>query len=272
MTKGARPPLRRRICNNRGVRARVVILVFALLSSACATSSRLVPNAAEWREAAVHAIKDPDTWVPAALALGVVATDSDHEISDWAADETPLFGSNENAADWSDQTKLAAHLVMLGTAFAPREEPTPLARRAWTAVGNELATIPSDFVTTMLKEGTDRERPDASNRASFPSGHASGSASYLAVTERNLEAVRAGRNAKRATMIAARLLVATTSWARIEARKHYPTDVLVGMALGNLLTSLVDRAFRPSDARELKVMFERRDEGVAVLFTLRLAE
>jgi membrane-associated phospholipid phosphatase len=33
------------------------------------------------------------------------------------------------------------------------------------------------------------------------------------------------------------------AWARVEGEKHYPTDVLVGAALGNFLTRFVHDAF-----------------------------
>ena len=34
-----------------------------------------------------------------------------------------------------------------------------------------------------------------------------------------------------------------TSWARIEAGWHYPSDTLAGMALGNFIASFINDAF-----------------------------
>jgi membrane-associated phospholipid phosphatase len=33
------------------------------------------------------------------------------------------------------------------------------------------------------------------------------------------------------------------AWARVEARKHYPSDVLAGAALGHFLTAFIHDAF-----------------------------
>jgi hypothetical protein len=37
----------------------------------------------------------------------------------------------------------------------------------------------------------------------------------------------------------AHTLAAATAWARVEAEKHYPTDVLAGAALGHFLTAVI---------------------------------
>ena len=39
------------------------------------------------------------------------------------------------------------------------------------------------------------------------------------------------------------VLTLGTSWARIEAGWHYPSDTLVGMALGNFIASFINDAF-----------------------------
>jgi hypothetical protein len=40
------------------------------------------------------------------------------------------------------------------------------------------------------------------------------------------------------------------AWARVEGEKHYPTDVLVGAALGNFITRFVHDAFMNLDEHE----------------------
>ena len=43
---------------------------------------------------------------------------------------------------------------------------------------------------------------------------------------------------------AGNLVVASgVAWARVEARRHYPSDVLAGAALGHFLTAFVHDAF-----------------------------
>lgn len=61
-----------------------------------------------------------------------------------------------------------------------------------------------------LKSATNRTRPNVVNDRSLPSGHASTTA---------------------------------TAWARIEAGKHHPPDVLRGAALGNFVAIFTTRTF-----------------------------
>jgi hypothetical protein len=39
------------------------------------------------------------------------------------------------------------------------------------------------------------------------------------------------------------LLTAGTAWARVEAKRHYPADILAGMAIGHFISSFVNDAF-----------------------------
>ncbi|HEY5611056.1 MAG TPA: phosphatase PAP2 family protein [Thermoanaerobaculia bacterium] len=243
-----------------------------LLASGCATSSpsRLFPSAAEWRQAAGSAIRDPDTWVPAAAAIAVAASGQDQEISDWASRETPIFGSTAKADSMSDELKASVHLTMLATALVPNRNDDSLPRRLLVGAQNEATTIPNELLTDFLKREIGRERPDESNRAAFPSGHASTSATYAAIAERNLESSKLTPRTRRMTMIAARVLVGGTAWARVEAKKHYPTDVLAGIALGNALTVFVDRAFRAERKEPPRIAIEPTRDGVAVMFRMSL--
>ena len=75
----------------------------------------------------------------AAIAIGVTGTDE--RISDWAADETPLFGSRENAVEMSGRLKGALHLLMVGTALVPNDSADSWPRRVVTAAENELAAM-----------------------------------------------------------------------------------------------------------------------------------
>jgi hypothetical protein len=215
----------------------------ALLLSGCATTSKLWPSGKKWREAATNAAKHPGTWVPLAGA-GVVATGGwDHEISDWARRETPLFGSATNAEDYSDSFRAATHAGMIVTALLVREPgekrwPSMLERMAWEHVGVAAALILRDPIRRI----TDRQRPNGEPR-SFPSGHSTTAFANTAMTYRNLEALRISPAWKYGAMSAEAGCAALTAWARVEAGKHYPTDVLAGAALGNFVALLVHDAF-----------------------------
>ena len=52
-----------------------------------------------------------------------------------------------------------------------------------------------------------------------------------------------GDHTKTAMRVGVMTLAAGTAWARVEAKKHFPSDVLAGAALGNFIASFVHDAF-----------------------------
>jgi membrane-associated phospholipid phosphatase len=56
-----------------------------------------------------------------------------------------------------------------------------------------------------------------------------------------------------------------TAWARIEAGWHYPSDTLVGMAIGNFLASFFNEAFLRSDEPATGSLAITAADGGAVL-------
>jgi membrane-associated phospholipid phosphatase len=106
-----------------------------------------------------------------------------------------------------------------------------------------LAFKATDAATGALKGATDRLRPDESNRRSFPSGHASQAFSSLRLANRNLDAMHIPPWARTSLKTGNYLMASACAWARVEARKHHPSDVLAGACLGNLITTFIHDAF-----------------------------
>jgi membrane-associated phospholipid phosphatase len=249
---------------------RVPIVIATIAVSSCATlprDYRSAPTARQWRQSATAAAKDPRSWVPAAAALAIAVSGRDHDISADASREAHVFGSREDAEERSNSLKGAAHVIMLATALLPNDENDPFATRLAIAAANEVTTVPNALATAAFKKATGRSRPDESDEYSLPSGHASVAASYAAVSAKNLENARVSDATRRSLLVVSELLVAGTAWARVEAGKHYLTDVLAGAALGNLVTRTIDRAFRD---RGVPVTLKIRPApgGAAVWFTV----
>ena len=57
---------------------------------------------------AAQALRDPNVWAPVAAAVALQAGDLDEQISDQLRENTPLFGSSENALDASDDLRSAS--------------------------------------------------------------------------------------------------------------------------------------------------------------------
>ncbi len=175
----------------------VVVTTLAVLSG-CATTARrraevehgrYWPRGSSWSRAAKTAIKDPNTWVPAAGAAVVWAADWDAGISEWAVENTPLFGSPDNARDWSNDLRTLCDLSMISTALAAPNQPGPWGSR-WGRLGIEhVGGITSTSVSGLMQDAIGRERPDGSDETSFPSGHATRAFAYVANTRRNLDLI-----------------------------------------------------------------------------------
>ena len=74
-------------------------------------NATLTPGWKRVRESAVNAARDPHVWVPLAGAAIFQVDNLDHRVSDWAQRETPVFGSQEDAARWSDDFRTAASVA-----------------------------------------------------------------------------------------------------------------------------------------------------------------
>ena len=110
---------------------------------------------------------------------------------------------------------------------------------AWQAAGSFGAT---SIVTEGLKQTVARTRPDGSNRKSFPSGHTSRSFA-AAATLLNREGPALG--------VPAFLVASFVGVARVEGKKHYWSDVIVGAGIGTGIGLLLTK---------------KRDEGSQAAF------
>lgn len=214
----------------------------------------LAPGWARVRTAAVSALLAPGTWVPVGAALTLQMGDADRELSEWATERTPVFGSPEHARVASDvlYRSAAAAYVVTALATPAREQGGGWVADKCRGMGVGAAAALADReLTLFLKKSTGRARPDGSDEESFPSGHASGASVYTTLASRNLEASRlseGGRFLAGAGLVG---LTAGTAWARVEGGKHFPSDVLAGIALGHFLGAFLNDAFlgleRPVD-------------------------
>lgn len=254
----------------------VIVLALAGLGG-CATMSggeawgegaTLTPGWQRVRASAVAAAKDPYVWAPLAGAAVFQVGDWDRQVADWARREHPLFGSQRNAARWSDDLRSASSVAYVATVLA-----TPggdgadewFADKAKGFAVGLTTRLATGGVTQALKQGVGRERPDGGDHLSFPSGHASASAVNTRLASRNLRWIAMDDSTRRLLDGGLLALTVGTSWARIEAGKHYPSDVLVGMALGNFLAAFINDAFlgaAPGDRRG--VVVEAIPGGIAL--------
>jgi len=203
--------------------------------------------------AANHAFFDLQTLIPAAGALVFTVDHYDKNVSHWATNHHPIFGS-ENTAEQASEYLLytleaETFVTMLATPSGedPKDWAYSKAKGLGIELGAELVTVGT---TSLLKNATDRSRPDGGSK-SFPSSHSSNAFSSATLSNRNLNSITMPEGVRMPLQIGNLLLATGVAWARVEAGKHYPSDVLAGAALGHFLSAFIYDAFMgvPEDER-----------------------
>lgn len=248
-----------------------------LLSSTCC--GRL-PNGRGWGQdatlrpgwqriitSAVNAAKDPLVWAPLAGAAVLQINDADESISDWAVDNTPIFGSVDSAKDARGYFGTLSDATLAITLLA-----TPSGDEATDWVSAKLKGGAFEYGARFLmyssvgvfKELSGRTRPDKSNDKSFPSEHAARVSLNSTLASRNTRSLQIPERGKLALNIGYGTLSAFAAWSRVEAWGHYPSDVLVGAAWGRFLASFVYDAFLGVDNEPFLFNVYPIEDGVAV--------
>jgi membrane-associated phospholipid phosphatase len=204
------------------------------------------PSLAALHGAVVEAAKDPHVWVPLAGAALFQVNGWDRKVSNWARDNTPVFGSQRSAQAWSDHLRTATSVAYFTTvALTPGPDDTGEWMRdkaQGLAVGLAAIAV-TGAATTALKDATGRTRPNGQGTNSFPSGHTSHAAVLAGLGRDNLDAIDMEPTTRLALDTGLDALSVGTAWARIEAGAHFPSDTLVSMALGSFVSRSFDRAF-----------------------------
>ena len=255
------------------------LLAFALAGCGTLPSGRGWGEDATWRpgwervrSSAVNAARDPWVWAPLAGAAVLQIDDLDRRTADWAREHTPIFGSQHNAEEWSDDLRTASVVVHYATILATPsggdfgEWMMNKARGTLVDVAAVSATV---ALTRSLKTTVDRTRPNGQDDESFPSGHTSSSAVHTRLASRNLRSIEMPVGARRTLDVGLYALTIGTSWSRIEAGWHFPADTLVGMALGNFMASFVNDAFLGLDPGTASISVAMTPDGAVLQWRTR---
>jgi len=167
-------------------------------------------------------LTEPPVLVPLGLAAGAAAVSHwDRPLVNrigWTLGDRPRIGD-------ATMTALVAGSAVIGILF-PGE-----GRNGWDNFweGAEVFAL-NAVLTSSLKLAVGRQRPGGGTH-SFPSGHTS--AAFAAASLIN-------DNSGGALGVSAYGLAALTGYSRMEARRHYPSDVLAGAAIGILSAQVLD--------------------------------
>jgi membrane-associated phospholipid phosphatase len=230
------------------------VIVAAVLGG-CATTadgprwgsdSTVAPGWARLRESAVSAARNPRVWVPLAGAAALQVGNADREISDWAREHNPVFGSARSAADWGDRLRIVSAVAYAGTVLATpgsADSSEWLADKGRGVLGGIGAVALTSGAVLALKTTTGRERPNGEDDESFPSGNTATTAVLNQLSLRNLQSVDLPDGTRRALALGFDGLTLATAWSRVEAGAHYPSDTLTSMAISHFIGMTVNDAF-----------------------------
>lgn len=143
------------------------------------------------------------------FAVALSHSSLDKEISDWAVDNTPVYGSERTANKMSDYFRTWSGYAM---AVSPGTADERLQRFAIAESSRKIIL--------RMKDEVGRERPDGTNRLSMPSGHTA-----TTTVQGNLSSFKIFHD----------VIPALTGWARVEANRHYPSDVIAGYAIAKMM-------------------------------------
>jgi hypothetical protein len=206
----------------------------------------LTPGWDSIKTSALNAATDPETWAPIAGALALQIGNMDHRISDWASDNHPLFGSGRKAGKMSDYLEAGSGLIYFTTALATpgRNDTSDWLTDKAKGLSIGLASVGiTSGLTISTKSIVGRTRPSGSNDDSFPSGHESCVGVFTTLARRNLDYISMSQQSRLFADIGIAGLAVGTAWGRVEAKAHYPSDVLVGYALGHFISSVINDSF-----------------------------
>jgi hypothetical protein len=169
----------------------------------------------------------------------------DEKISRWAVEKKYVYGDQESTSTWSNKlNKILLYEMYLSILLTPSmDEDKSLWNYALSkgkgAFLVNMASRATHYTRDELAMFFKRERPNKLNNLSFPSGHSTEAGARNSLVRKNIESVdmsnsfRTGINTINTTMAAG------TLWARLEGQRHYPSDVLVGYALGSFVSGVI---------------------------------
>ena len=160
------------------------------------------------------------------IGLTGLAFTVDHRVQDYFLENNPM----KHPANIGDKVGRGYFPVVVGMALLGAGEWSDDKKMADTGVVTLEALLVTVIATESLKFVTDRKRPNDRDNMSFPSGHASSTASLAAsVSEMYDWDLRIA--------VPLYMVTAFVGASRIQSNDHHLSDVIAGITLGTLVGS-----------------------------------
>lgn len=197
------------------------------------------------RKAFVKNATSPHVYVPVASAGVIHVMAWDNKISHWVNKERTVFNEQHEADNYSDNLNTIQLYEMYLSILAPpsNDEKGSLGAYAMNKLKGGLLTNVSASASRVfqhrVRSWTNRRRPNAKDFNSMPSGHATEAGARRVLTARNLSFSGWSQNIQNGINGMNTMMSLAVMWARVEGKRHYPTDVLLGYSLGNFVSGFI---------------------------------
>lgn len=235
------------------MRVSLLIVLFSVSSFASSWSyDPLIPSERDIKDSLYESATHPMTLYPLIGALILSIKPWDHNLSKWANEKLPVYGSANKAGQASDEIRdiltYSALLTTLATSTSKDSSLVLAKLKGFTVITAGYSLTYN--VTDVGKTNVGRRRPNGSDTRSFPSIHSASSAALASIASNNLNNMEyLGKSVIFPLQVLHYALAGGVAWARVESRNHYVTDVLSGIALGNFITNFVYNSFFPNKVK-----------------------
>lgn len=260
---------------------RLCSLLFTLLLF---TSCSLFTRKGNWGKKAIYPVKwervknsfvknitSRHVWVPAAAGTVVAAADWDAKMVEWA-ERDPTISSN-SAQDFSDTSRSILQAQMYLTipftsSYDGNWKHYTVNKVKGTVVVYASSSI-AHSASGVMKQHIYRLRPDEVDGKSFPSGHATTAAAYRMISSRNYNSIEMPRDLRNGIGIINGALVTSVAWSRVEAKDHFPSDVLFGYAIGSFMSGFIYDSFMNVEDTDVFALFPSGDGGMVAKYSFQ---
>lgn len=212
-------------------------------------------------------------WGPL-IGVGVVtALDLDRNISNWVHHEGAIYKDVRAADNWSDHfnniQKYEMYAVILLT--PSHDEDMSFTQYLYNKVRGgfalNIASSSTRFTVDQVRKVVHRQRPNRMDMKILPSGHASEAGARRVIVSKGVDAIDMKEQLRTGIKFLNTGMSAATIWARVEGKRHYPSDVLAGYALGSFVSGVV-YDFLMNDDSEQSFSFIPMKDKYSMTYTI----
>lgn len=250
------------------------------------SSCSLINRKGTWGKNAIYPVKleriiesvkknasSAHVWGPLAGASFFAFARIDEKVANWVVHEGDVFKNKEFADKWSDNFNDIQKYEMYGIILLTPSQPEDkgfggyLLNKIRGGLTINIAASSSRFGVHQVRKVVHRERPNKMDMKSLPSGHSAEAASRSAIVRKGSAAIDMNRDLHFAVNSFNTGMAIATCWARIEGKRHYPSDVMAGYAFGSFISGVVYDSLINYDPNQSVSIIPQKDKYM-ITYTL----